>query len=90
MEFVKTEFKLEFNMSVSQFAYFIKAFVESGVIQNKNTSELMRFLSKFVKSRRSESIGYESFRAKYYNVENSTKDSVKNLLHTTIGYINSN
>ncbi len=89
-EFVKTEFKLEFNMSVSQFAYFIKAFVESGLIQNKNISELMRFFTKFVKSRKSQSIGYESLHAKYYNVENSTKDSVKNLLHATIGYINSN
>ena len=88
--FVRKEFKLEFDMSVAQFAYFIKAFVETGVIQNKNISELIRFLAKFVKTKRSESISYDSFRMKYYNVESNTKSSVRNLLHTAIGYINSN
>lgn len=87
---IRKEFKLEFDMSVAQFAYFIRTFIEAGVIQNKNVSELIRFLARFVKTKRSENISYESFRMKYYNVENSTKDSVKNLLHTAIGNINSN
>jgi hypothetical protein len=87
---VRKEFKFEFDMSVSQFAYFIRTFIEAGVIQNKNISELIRFLARFVKTKRSENIAYESFRMKYYNVESSTKDSVKNFLHTAIGYINSN
>lgn len=87
---VRKDFKLEFDMSVAQFAYFVKTFIETGVIQNKNISELIRFLARFVKTKRSENISYESFRMKYYNVESSTKDSVKNLLHTAIGNINSN
>ncbi len=87
---IRKEFKLDFDMSVAQFAYFIRTFIEAGVIQNKNISELIRFLARFVKTKRSENIAYESFRMKYYNVESSTKDSVKNLLHTAIGYINSN
>ena len=87
---IRKEFKLEFDMSVSQFAYFIRTFIEAGIIQNKNISELIRFLARFVKTKRSENIAYESFRMKYYNVESGTKDSVKNLLHTAIGYINSN
>lgn len=89
-EFSKKDFKIEFDMSVSQFAFFIKSFIETGVIQNKNLSELIRFLAKFVKTKRSENIAYESFRMKYYNVESSTKNSVKNLYHNAIGYINSN
>lgn len=89
-DFAKKDFKLEFDMSVSQFAFFIKAFIETGVIQNKNISELIRFLSKFVKTKRSENISYESFRIKYYNVEGGTKDAVKNTFHTAIGFINSN
>ncbi len=88
-DFAKKDFKLEFDMSVSQFAFFIKAFIETGVIQNKNISELIRFLSKFVKTKRSENISYESFRIKYYNVEGTTKDAVKNTFHTAIGFINS-
>jgi hypothetical protein len=87
---LRKEFKLEFDMSVAQFAYFIRTFIEAGVIQNRNISELIRFLARFVKTKRSENIAYESFRMKYYNVEGSTKDSVKNILHTAIGYINSN
>ena len=87
---IRKEFKLEFDMSVSQFAYFIRTFIEAGVIQNKNISELIRFLARFVKTKRSENISYESFRMKYYNVESTTKNSVKNILHTAIGYINSN
>ncbi len=89
-DFAKKDFKLEFDMSVSQFAFFIKAFVETGVIQNKNISELIRFLARFVKTKRSENISYESFRIKYYNVEDNTKDAVKNTLHTAIGFINNN
>jgi hypothetical protein len=89
-DFVKKDFKLEFDMSVAQFAFFIKAFIEAGVIQNKNISELIRFLARFVKTKRSENISYESFRIKYYNVEDNTKDAVKNTLHTAIGFINSN
>jgi hypothetical protein len=87
---VKKDFKLEFDMSVSQFAFFIKSFIETGVIQNKNVSELIRFLARFVKTKRSENISYESFRIKYYNVEDSTKDAVKNTFHTAIGFINRN
>jgi hypothetical protein len=87
---MKKDFKLVFDMSVSQFAYFIKTLTETGVIQNKNVSELIRFLSKFVKTKRSENISYESFRIKYYNAEDNTKGAVRNLLHTAIGYINNN
>ena len=86
---IRKEFKFEFDMSVSQFAYFIRTFIEAGVIQNKNISELIRFLARFVKTKRSENIAYESFRMKYYNVEGTTKNSVKNILHNAIGYINS-
>lgn len=89
-DFLKRDFKLEFDMSVSQFAFFTKTLVEAGVIQNKNISELIRFLSRFVKTKRSESISHESLRIKYYNVESGTKQSVRSLFHTAISYINSN
>ena len=89
-EFSKTDFKIEFDISVSQLACLIKVFIEAGIIQNKNISELIRFLARFAKTKRSESISNESFRIKYYNVESGTKQSVRNLFHTAISYINSN
>lgn len=87
---VPTDFKLNFDLSVSILAFLFRAFIETGVIQNKNTSELIRFLTKYVKTKRSESISYESFRIKYYSVENGTKDAVKKTLQAVLNFINKN
>jgi hypothetical protein len=87
---VASEFKLNFDLSVSTLAYLFRAFIEAGVIQNKNISELIRFLIKYVKTKRSESISYESFRIKYYSVENGTKDTVKKTLQSVLNFINKN
>ncbi|RAW01970.1 hypothetical protein DQQ10_05270 [Pseudochryseolinea flava] len=87
---ISTEFKLNFDLSVSILAYLFRAFTETGVIQNKNTSELIRFLTKYVKTKRSESLSYESFRIKYYSVENGTKDAVKKMLQSVLNFINKN
>jgi hypothetical protein len=75
---------------VPHLAYLFRAFIETGVIQNKNTSELIRFLTKYVKTKRSESISQESFRIKYYSVESGTKDAVKKMLQTVLNFINKN
>lgn len=87
---VPTDFKLNFDLSVSILAYLFRAFIETGVIQNKNTSELIRFLTKYVKTKRSESISYESLRIKYYSIENGTKDAVKKTLQSILNWINKN
>lgn len=81
-------FKLTVDLSVAQLAFIARTFVESGVIQNKNTTEMVSFFSKFVKTKRSGSVSQESLRIKYYDVESGTKDSVRSLLHNAIGYIN--
>ncbi|HRK52779.1 MAG TPA: hypothetical protein PK185_02625 [Cyclobacteriaceae bacterium] len=85
---LQNNFKIDFDMSVSQFACFTKTLVGAGIIQNKNVSELIRFLASSVKTKRSENISHESFRMKYYNIESNTKNAVKNLLHSAIGHIN--
>jgi len=87
---IKNDFKLNFNLSVAQLAYFLKALIEADVIQNKNTSELIRFLTKYVKTKRSESMSYESFRIKYYSIESGTKDAVKKTLEAVLNFINKN
>lgn len=87
---VPTDFKLNFDLSVSILAYLFRAFTETGVIQNKNASELIRFLTKYAKTKRSESISYESFRIKYYSVESGTKDAAKKMLQSVLNFINKN
>jgi hypothetical protein len=86
-EIMPLDFKLNFDLSVPQLAFLFRAFIESGVIQNKNTSELIRFLSKYVKTKKSESISSESFRIKYYSVESGTKDAVKKTLQSVLNFI---
>lgn len=84
------DFKLNFDLSVSQLAYLFKALVETGFIRNKNTSQLIRFLVKFVKTKKSESVSYESFRMKFYNPESGTKDAVKKVLGSLLQYMSKN
>lgn len=86
-EVVSSEFRFNFDLSVSQVAFLFRAFIEAGVIQNENTSELIRFLTKYVKTKRSESLSYESFRIKYYSVESGTKDAVKKVLQSVLNFI---
>jgi hypothetical protein len=84
------DFKLNFDLSVSQLAYLLKALIETGVLRNKNTSQLIRFLVKFVKTKKSESVSYDSFRMKFYNPESGTKDAVKKTLQSLLQYMNKN
>lgn len=84
------DFKVNFDLSVSQLAYLFKALIETGVIRNKNTSQLIRFLVKFVKTKKSESVSYDSFRMKFYNPESGTKDAVKKVLGSLLQYMSKN
>jgi hypothetical protein len=89
-EDVKQDFKVNFDLSVSHLAYLFKAFIETGVVQNKNTSELIRFLAKFVKTKKAETVSYESLRIKFYNTESGTKDAVKRMLESVVKYMSKN
>lgn len=83
-----SEFKLNFDLSVASLAFLFRAFIETGIIQNENTSELIRFLTKYAKTKRSGSISYESLRIKYYSVEDGTKDAVQKALRSVLNFIN--
>jgi hypothetical protein len=84
------DFKLKTEMSVSQLAYLLRVFIETKIINNKNVSDLIRFFSHFFQTKRLESISYESFRVRYYNTEEGTKRSVRNMLLQMVDYINKN
>lgn len=84
------DFKLKTEMSVSQLAYLLRVFIETKIINNKNVSDLIRFFSRFFQTKRIESISYESFRVRYYNTEEGTKRSVRNILLLMVDHINKN
>lgn len=77
-------------MLVSQLAYLLRVFVETKIIHNKNVSEVIRFNSRFFLTKRLESISYESFRVRYYNTEDTTKRSVRNIHLQMVDHINKN
>jgi hypothetical protein len=80
-------FKLKFEASVSQLAYLIKIFIETKVIASNNLTEILRFMATFAVTKKSENISFASLRAKFYNVEAGTKESVRGILTTMIHYI---
>jgi hypothetical protein len=80
-------FKLKFEASVSQLAYLLKVFVETKVILNNNLTQVLQFIVRFAITKKSESISYSSLRSKFYNVENGTKESVRQMLSLMIQYI---
>lgn len=84
------DFKLKTEMSVSQIAYMLRVFIEIKLIHNKNVSEVIRFFSRFFQTKRLENISYESFRVRYYNTEDSTRRSVRNILLMMVDHINKN
>lgn len=82
--------KIQLELSVAQIAYLIKVFIEVDVIVNRNVTELLRFLSRFLVSKKAETVSFDSLRAKYYNVEHGTQVAVKKLLLKMIDWVNKN
>lgn len=81
---VTPDFKIIFDLSVSQLAFLLRALTESGVIQNKNTSEVIRFFAKCVKTKKSEAVSFESFRSKYYSIEGGAKETISRILRDVL------
>jgi len=77
---MEQNFKLATELSVPQFACLIRLLVESGVITNKNKTDIIRFYAMFTKSKRKENITYQSFRSKFYNIDESSKEEIKSLI----------
>ncbi len=70
-------FKLMTDLSVSQFAYFIRLLIETGVIQNKNQKEVISFFANHLKTKKTDKISISSFHNKYYNIDYNTKEDIR-------------
>lgn len=82
------DFRLKTDLSVAQLAYLLKIFIDIKIINNPNTSDLIRFFSRYFQTKRMETISYESLRVRFYNTEDSTKKSVRSLLLLMVDHIN--
>lgn len=80
-------YKVKMEVSVAQLSYLIKVFVSSTIIQNTGVNELLRFFARIIVTKKSEGVSYDSLRAKYYNVEASTRIAVRDMLSSLIVFI---
>ncbi len=69
--------KVQTSLSVAHLALAVKLLIESKVITNKNSSELLRMVAKNFKTDRQELISEDSLRNKSYNFESATVDRLK-------------
>lgn len=79
--------KIQLELSVAQIAYLVKVFMEANIVVNRNVTELLKLLSQCIMSKKSETISFDSLRAKYYNVEHSTQVAAKKILLKVIGVV---
>ena len=83
-------FKIITSHSVSQVAFLLKLLVDIGAILNKNQKELIRLVASIVKTQQTEHISPESLRTKYYNVDESTVDAVRDTIIKLLNETNNN
>ncbi|MBC7410079.1 MAG: hypothetical protein H7339_16975 [Arcicella sp.] len=73
----ENKIKLLSGLSVAQLSYFSNLLLQTNIIKHDNQSEVFRFMADNFKTTMTDKISKESFRTKYYNVEDSTKNIVR-------------
>ncbi len=69
--------KILTGLSVPQLSYFFGLLVQSGIIQPPTQRAIFRFIANHFKTRMTSSISVDSLNSKYYNVENSTRNAIR-------------
>ena len=80
----KTKAKIEMSLSVAQMAYFFKLLSNAGIITNKINAEMLNVICDRFRSKKMDTISYESLYNKYYDTEDKTKEMVKEILEKVI------
>ena len=75
-----TVFKLNTSLSVAHLGCLLRLFYEEKIISSTNQTEFLNFFASHFATTRQENISGTSLRTKYYNIETSTSENVKDLL----------
>lgn len=80
------EDKIKFltGLSVAQLSYFFALLIETGIIKHKNQADIFRFISENFKTINTEKISADSIKSKYYNIETSTKNAIREKIITLL------
>ena len=79
-EFLKTtnsKNKILIGLSVAQISYFINILMQVGIIKHANHRDVFRMISENFKTSNADNISIDSLSSKFYNVETTTKTSIK-------------
>ncbi len=87
---IHNDFKVLTSLSVSQLAYLVRLFFDTGIIINKNHREVLKFISMGTQTKRAENISVESMRSKFYNIEDSTRETIKDLIINILNQVRKN
>lgn len=81
------EDKIKFltGLSVAQLSYFFALLIETGIIKHKNQADIFRFISENFKTVNTDKISTDSIKSKYYNVETTTKNAVREKIIELLG-----
>ncbi|MEM6642147.1 MAG: hypothetical protein AAF616_04130 [Bacteroidota bacterium] len=80
--------KIEIDMSVAQIAYLFRMLYDLNYITNKNQTDILKVVASYFRTVNAEDISLKSLKAKYYSIDNATKQSLKNRLIEMLNHIN--
>jgi hypothetical protein len=69
--------KILIGLSVAQLGYFVNILMHTGIIKHHNQRDVFRMIADNFKTSGTDSISLDSLSSKFYNVESSTKNTIK-------------
>lgn len=76
-EIWQEETKMLTGLSVPQLSYFFGLLIQTGILQPKTHRAIFRFIADHFKTKMADTISVDSLNSKYYNVETTTKNAVR-------------
>jgi len=72
--------KIKTKLTVSQLSYLFRVLIDLEVFKQRTKSDVLKFISDNFQTSNAEEISLNSLRSKYYTVDDSTRDAVKDVL----------
>ncbi|MEZ2336413.1 hypothetical protein AB6735_12315 [Mucilaginibacter sp. RCC_168] len=79
--------RLPLNLSVPQFAMFIRIFSQTGCFPDTNVSKITRFFSRHFSTRKQGNISLKSFSRAFYGLDQTSAAVVRDYLQKMINYV---
>ncbi|MFA6245361.1 MAG: hypothetical protein WC615_00380 [Mucilaginibacter sp.] len=84
----KSGFQLPLNLSVPQFALFIRIFYKTGCFPVENVAMIIRFFTEHFTTKKQPHISHKSFGRAFYNLDQSAAAVVRDFLQKMLSYLN--